>query len=444
MNLGYPTMRTDMDIGTFIAQSEIGNDPIKGEITQRPLDSHHAQRMALYVLKGVLQYAINERKLQGKPVPKHIEEVFAALGTQPYFAWSGVTVSLREASGNIEIEGERDERTGEFVIVLSFNQIFWVIDGQHRREAWERVFVFLMHIIKEGRYSRSKGKGGFIPTEFLTEEQLPEEVIQFWREALAYYRERMSVSMEIHTGLNFEQERQLFHDLNNLQKGVSTALAQKFDLGNPVNRFSRELIDDLFPEHAISEGRKVDWDDKPWMRLDSLNGINARLFLNENTITNATPPQVENRREDAWTFWRAVSNVPGIYERTESVAAQPALLKSIARVYYEIKWAYPEPAEVVQKFLHGLPEVDFSHTNPLWDIIHVSDEDLKKEHAELLEKYLPENWREKEVAERRNDGKIRFGNRHNESILVLPGIIRYLIGLPPSKVVARRMARQAA
>jgi hypothetical protein len=86
--------------------------------------------------------------------------------------------------------------------------------------------------------------------------------------------------------------------------------------------------------------------------------------------------------------------------------------------------------------LDKLPKVDFSHDNPLWDITHMSDEDLKP-YNDLVEKYLPENWREKEVAEKRLDKKIRFGNRHNESVLVLPGIDRFLTGLPPSPLIQR-------
>jgi hypothetical protein len=40
-------------------------------------------------------------------------------------------------------------------------------------------------------------------------------------------------------------------------------------------------------------------------------------------------------------------------------------------------------------------------------------------------------WREKEIA-RTIAGKIHFGTRHNESILVLPHIVRYLADLPVS------------
>lgn len=42
LNLGTNTMLTSLDIGTFLAQSLVGNDPLKGPITQRKLDMGHA------------------------------------------------------------------------------------------------------------------------------------------------------------------------------------------------------------------------------------------------------------------------------------------------------------------------------------------------------------------------------------------------------------------
>ena len=119
------------------------------------------------------------------------------------------------------------------------------------------------------------------------------------------------------------------------------------------------------------------------------------------------------------------------------VAAQPALLKALARVYFDILWSRkPEGTEVADQFLERLPGIDFLHDNPLWDVENFAPNPLKpdaladEDNAKYpgLATYLPENWRQKSIGSR-IDGKIRFGSRHNESILVLPGIIRYLAGL---------------
>jgi hypothetical protein len=57
-------------------------------------------------------------------------------------------------------------------------------------------------------------------------------------------------------------------------------------------------------------------------------------------------------------------------------------------------------------------------------------EDKELSHYPNLNNYLPENWRQKQIGEK-VDGKVRFGSRHNESILVLPGVVRYLAKLNP-------------
>ena len=44
--------------------------------------------------------------------------------------------------------------------------------------------------------------------------------------------------------------------------------------------------------------------------------------------------------------------------------------------------------------------------------------------------FLPANRRQKQIGER-VAGKVRFGSRHNESIMVLPGIVRFLAGSTP-------------
>jgi hypothetical protein len=103
----------------------------------------------------------------------------------------------------------------------------------------------------------------------------------------------------------------------------------------------------------------------------------------------------------------------------------------MARTYFEILWSRrPEGEGIAEQFLEALPMIDFSHENRLWDIEHMKDDEVLG-YPELTN-FLPEKWRQKQIGER-VDGKVRFGSRHNESILVLPGIIRYLAKLPPAE-----------
>jgi hypothetical protein len=103
----------------------------------------------------------------------------------------------------------------------------------------------------------------------------------------------------------------------------------------------------------------------------------------------------------------------------------------MARAYFEILWSRrPEGEGVAEQFLEALPTIDFSHENRLWEIEHMKDDELSG-YPELTS-FLPEKWRQKQIGEKVG-GKVRFGSRHNESILVLPGIIRYLAKLPPTE-----------
>jgi hypothetical protein len=214
--------------------------------------------------------------------------------------------------------------------------------------------------------------------------------------------------LDIHCGLSIAQERQLFHDTNNLQKTVSAGLAQSFDAGNPVNIFTAELIEKLKEKHLeIADADKVDWinNREKYMARHMLTGINARLLLNVQTATKATPLNIVPRMEDGFKFWEAITSIPNFDNREESVIAQPALLKSVARVFYELKWSkFAIPQEFVDKFLHDLPTLDFSHSNRLWDITHLGDQTeaaMKKTNSAgiPLEDYLGVRWHEKEIAQ---------------------------------------------
>jgi DNA-sulfur modification-associated len=423
INLGAFTMMTSLDIGTFLHQSMIGNDPLKGPITQRKLDMGHAQKMAGFIFKGLLHYTMDRYGLQDKPVPEEVKTIAHYLGTQPYYAWAPIVGSIRNDFKDIALENS-DPDKGEYVLKLRTNQMIWVVDGQHRRVAWALVRDYLNQLVRDRKYSKS---GGLVPSEL---KQVSDDALTFWHEALTYYTERFSITIDLHFGLTIEQEKQLFHDLNNLQKTVATSQAQAFDQSNPINIFTHRLIDgELFGDAKITYDGRLDWEDEAWMKLDALNSINARLFLNQTSISGAKQPDINDKEERAWAFWETITKIPGVFGRNDSVAAQPALLKAIARVYFDILWSRKlEGQDVADQFLQKIPEIDFSHENPLWDIEHLSDEDIAK--YPRLPTYLPENWREKSIGSR-IDGKIRFGSRHNESILVLPGLIRYLAGLNP-------------
>ena len=183
----------------------------------------------------------------------------------------------------------------------------------------------------------------------------------------------------------------------------------------------------------LQHGREVRLNEGPEVSASAAASTSTYSVMpvarNQTTISGARPSDVNPREEKAWTFWEAVTKIPNIFNRKESVAAQAALLKAIARAYFDILWSRrPECETVAEQFLEALPKIDFSHENPLWNIEHMKEEELLGYSG--LTNFLPENWRQKQIGEV-VEGKVRFGSRHNESILVLPGIVRYLAKLPP-------------
>ncbi|OYX29194.1 MAG: hypothetical protein B7Z03_09745, partial [Hydrogenophilales bacterium 32-62-9] len=67
-NLGFRTFMTYIPMHEFFEMSEVANDPVRdGEaISQRKLDPGHAQKLAVYILKGLVTAAITSRTVGKK------------------------------------------------------------------------------------------------------------------------------------------------------------------------------------------------------------------------------------------------------------------------------------------------------------------------------------------------------------------------------------------
>jgi len=361
-NLGSTTLTTSIDVGTFLNQSLVGNDAAAGHVTQRPLNKAHATGMAAFNLSALVAYTAKEVESKGGKVPEEVMEVFAHLTPKSYYAWAPLVCSVRTDFSQVLAERLP---TGEFSVKLRPDQIMWVVDGQHRRKGLEFTRDWLTLITTERKYPRLKDA---FPVGLKT---VGDEALVFWRKSLELFTAEFSIIAEVHFGMTVDQERQLFYFLNDLSRSVPSAIAQAFDQDNPINLFTRELVNDFISEGLVSEKGQVDWEDAEWIRLDSLNAINARLLLNHGSIDNAKSSVVSPRLEDGRAFWTAVLSLPNVTSRKHSLAAQPAMLKAIAKCYYDLKWARGSgrkalPADIAETFLAALPSVDFSHSNLMW------------------------------------------------------------------------------
>jgi len=437
-NLGNATWSADVKLATFVDWSEIANDPEKGDIAQRRLDPNHAKSLAAFMLKGLVNAAIVRRKLQGKPVPEVFDDVQARLGTKPYCALQPVVANIRSIDPqNPSIRAQRGmTEKGEtvgFKVFMPRTYRWWIVDGQHRRFGGEMLMDWLKEITRSGRYP---GRGGII--DFKGEISDDEMIV--WTDALECARTFVTIKIEFHLGLNIEQERQLFHDLNNLGKKINVSQATEFDQGNPLNKFVRSQLEEGIGINTTERDVK-DWakDDGAMLRKD-LAAINSIAFLNKTNARSATPIVISERQDDVAKLWEAIVDLPGFGEeqaKMKTVAAQPVVLKALAKLTFDLLYSNRRPSngrELFDQLINGLSDIDFSHDNLMWRYYELDDAGRAMPEIAGLATYLPEGGQDSADSNRDlgsyQGNLMRFGAKHNDIYPILADMVRWKLRLP--------------
>jgi hypothetical protein len=438
-NLGSRTFLMQMPMHEFFSMSEVANDPGRDgdTVAQRKLDPLHAHKLAVYILKGLVSAAIERRQITGKPISEALKAMMERLGRQPYMAIQPLVLNIRDCDPRgADIRGDRmlDQRTEEtaaFRVFLAQRHVLWVVDGQHRRMGMQLVFNFLEGMRTSRSYPKKGNLIGFNDGEPATADDL-----SVWEECFEVARSYCTLLLEVHLGLNADEERQLFHDLNRLGKKVDTNLALQFDSSNPINLFIKEqLINEL--QVKVSETDVKDWaDDKGALPRKDMVAVNAILFLNKTNISSATPPLVEGKEGTAYRFWTAVNAIDGFGEeraRQKTVAAQPVVLKAIAKLVFDFSFSNRRPAngeEMTEKLLSNLTEIDFSHENPMWRYYELTPDERTRDGLDCLAAYLPAEDTGNRDTGSFQGGFMRFGAKHNDIYPIIADMIRWKLGLP--------------
>ena len=437
-NLGNRVFLMSMAMHEFYGMSEVANDPGRdGEtVAQRKLDPAHAHRLAVYILKGLVSAAIDRRTILKKDVPPAMSGILERLGRQPYMAIQPIVVNIRDCTPQgADIRGDRmlDKRTEEtaaFKVFLSQRHVLWVIDGQHRRKAMQMVFEFLDQVRNARVYPK---KGGLMTGDG---ETLTPEELKVWEECFEVARSYCTLLVEVHLGLTPDEERQLFHDLNRLGKKVDTSLALQFDNSNPINLFIKEtLIENLSVPVGDSDVKSWQDDDGKIQRKD-LVSVNAMLLLNRSNISGATPAMIDGKIDIAHRFWTAVMAIPDFGEdqaRMKTVAAQPVVLKALAKLVYDLKFSNRRPPDgdaLADELLSKITDIDFAHDNAMWRYYELSPEEREARGLNTLAAYLPPDDGGNRDIGSFQSGLMRFGAKHNDIIPILGDIIRWHLNLP--------------
>lgn len=438
-NLGYNTLLAKIPMYDFYRMSDVANERSEnGEpVAQRKLDIKHATELARYILKGLIATTIKNNQDENSIVMTARKNLQELIGKQPYLSLQPIVANLRTAGiGGSKlrantIEGTDNENIG-MRVWLGQRDILWVVDGQHRRKAIQMVIDFLEEVRLEHKYP-SKKQSLFPHNR--DDRTLPHEELEVWMECYELTRGECTVSLEIHLGLNIVEERQLFHDLNNLAKKVEKSLALEFDSSNPINAFIKE---ELIEGRVISVSfkDKVDWDnDDGSLTRKDIVAVNAHLILNKSNINSATPATVKPRLGIAKRFWEAVSQIPGFGEeeaKAKTVVAQPVVLKALAKLTYDFAFGRKKDEELVNRLLDSITDLDFSHENYMWRYYQLDEDQIREHQLEELEAYLPDNSTgNRDIGNYDvTNGWMRFGSKHNDIFPIIGDMIRWKLKLP--------------
>jgi len=440
-NMGNKTFLLSMPMKQFFDRSLVANE--RGSdvnaVAQRPLNTPHAVKLAKYMLKGLISAAQKRREEVNQPISLALTELEELLGKQPYVAMQPLICNLRDVNpGLANIRGERitSSISGETVgykVWLAQNQLFYVVDGQHRRKAMQLLFDFLNTAI-QNRVLTSKGNL-LMPLKG----ELTNNTIEALSEVVSTATAFSHVQIECHLGLDIYQERQLFHDLNNLGKKVEASLALQFDNSNPVNVFIKEVLidDDNIMPWTIIEKDTSDWhDDIGAITRKDLVSINARLFLNKTNISGATPTQVDPKKEVVIQFWNSVTRISGLgmdKAKFNTIAAQPVVLKALAKLTYDFAFGKNADSESLHKLLTGISELDFSHKNHIWRYYQLTEQERNNLQLNDLTEFLPtdDEGYNRDIGNYDGMAKtMRFGAKHNDIFPILGDMIRWQLKLP--------------
>jgi hypothetical protein len=445
-NLGNNTLLLSVPMHQFYEMSAVANEQglaeqsSDGMVAQRKLDPKHATKLATYILKGLVNAVIQQKTYSAQPISEALLRIQKNLGKQPYLALQPIVANLRPISCKPTGEGLNIKETAAGVIVvhLSDRDVLWVIDGQHRRHALDMVFEFLKEIKKNHDYPK---RLKLYPVE--KGQTMPADELEVWMEVFEAARTTSKIMVEVHMGLDAFQERQLFHDLNNLGKKIENSLAFAFDSSNPINLFIKEeLVEDNLLNAKVVEKDIVDWHNDPGaISWKDLTAINAILFLNRTNIKGAQPGEVGERLEVARRFWSAVNRIDDFGQpqaRKKTVAAQPVVLKAMAKLVYDYAFGRVRDQKILESILDGIPNLNLSPANPMWRYYEFSPSDREAHGLTGLAEYLPADQADANgILPNRDIGRfeptdqtMRFGAKHNDIFPLLGDMIRWRLKLP--------------
>lgn len=412
------------------------------QIAQRQLIPDHAKKLALYILRGLLAGVKARWTTEGKHIPDCLNDILAELGEGPYQALQPFTANIRNIQDK---ELEFEDTPAGIILHLHKLQKLFVVDGQHRLRAAEMVHEWLNTLLTNAKYPK---KGLWIGIDEIQE--VTAEELEVWTAAMTEFGTAFTVDVTVHLDLNAEQERQLFHDLNVLGKKPSAAQALAFDVANPVSKYVSEH---LAPKGFVHDLRVVDAGHKksgtklegPAIYRDDLVNTCAILFRGAFNQSGITPLDVMGSEGYADRFWEALAKQPSwgkLGWDKLSLLAHPTMLKAMAflvRSFHngeearEKEEAHQKRDAIIQAIADGA--VDFSHTNPLWRVYLMKQEEREAKFPGIEDYITPESVRRPYGTWDEDTERLQLGPNTRDISRYLADLVRYqlreMVGLEP-------------
>jgi hypothetical protein len=221
----------------------------------------------------------------------------------------------------------------------------------------------------------------------------------------------------------------------------------EFDNSNAVNRFIKERLlgNDILKAKVVDTDSPHDWHkDEGVISRKDLISVNALLFLNKTTINGASPADINAKEDYGCRFWGAIGQIPHWGEegaKKNTVAAQPVVLKALAKLAYDFGYGRDENPDHLERLLSAIEEggIDFAHSNPMWRYFEMNSDEREVSCPGLKDAVTPEaagynldlgNFDE-------SNQVMRFGAKHNDIQRHLGDMIRWKLGLPKRKALAK-------
>ena len=299
-NQGSPTFTGRMTLEQFADLTVVHNRKWADEagesidqVTQREIIDAHANGLAVFIVQGLIEATLRrDGEPSVAPLVDHLRTIQDRIGKSMHYGLPPVTLVLPRQPDIMQLNEPNGEVVGARMIVPA-GVLFYVADGQHRREASRRVRAFLTDVIA----NRRAPKGNKI---YLNDGPIPTEEVEAWSAIQETFRGWTVVSYEAHIGLNVDQARQMFTNYNCHVKPVKADLNLQFDQSNPINRFGKHLIETVL---AAAPGKPNELD------VRQVAAVNGFLFLGKSTIKSA-PFNVTETLPIAQEFWTYVLQSP--------------------------------------------------------------------------------------------------------------------------------------